>query len=289
MACSAGDVSAVVCARDAGRTIGACLRSVSAERPGERLLIDGLSRDGTRELAEAAGFRVISDGGLGLGAARQLGLANASRPLIWFVDADVTVPPGTLAIMLVEIADGPVLGAHARMRAAKLDTPFERGTDHHAQSFFNSRRRSPRIPMACALLHREEALRIGFDPGFVGACEDLDFCDRAVKAGLTFAVSRAEVFHAHRSTLDEFMRERMWFGNGGRRMFFKHRELRYILSPASQALRGAFRCLLEGRLDVLPYYPANALFFYAGVVGFGERRRHSREGGVRPPMDQRAD
>lgn len=55
---------------------------------GEILVIDGGSRDGTRELAESEGATVFRDDGRGKGAAIRLAPRRATREIIVFFDAD---------------------------------------------------------------------------------------------------------------------------------------------------------------------------------------------------------
>lgn len=64
----------------------------------EVLVIDGHSTDGTGELANQAGARVIQDNGSGKGAAIRLGIAEAQGEVIVFMDADgshdpISIPP----------------------------------------------------------------------------------------------------------------------------------------------------------------------------------------------------
>ncbi|MCE2881070.1 MAG: glycosyltransferase, partial [Planctomycetaceae bacterium] len=100
------DVTLVIPARDAMRTIGACLDAALAveRRAGSRLarivLVDDGSRDGTRAEAERRGIEVLASGGRGAGAARNIGWRAATTPLVWFVDSDCVAAPDALDALL---------------------------------------------------------------------------------------------------------------------------------------------------------------------------------------------
>ena len=81
----------------------------------EVLVVDGGSRDGTPDRAEAAGARVISSTP---GRARQLGVgAEAARgDVLLFLHADTQLPVGWDAAVRQALADGAVVGGAFRFR-----------------------------------------------------------------------------------------------------------------------------------------------------------------------------
>jgi len=64
---------------------------------GEIVVVDGRSKDATVAVAEAAGARVLTQKGRGLGGALREGLLAASAPWVAVVDADGSHPPEILA------------------------------------------------------------------------------------------------------------------------------------------------------------------------------------------------
>ena len=101
------DVSVLLPARDEAHNITACLDTLLAQQPQDRIeiiVLDDGSSDGTREIAEAAGVRVASGtapppGWLGKPhACRQLAeLARPTSTVLVFVDADVRLEPEAVA------------------------------------------------------------------------------------------------------------------------------------------------------------------------------------------------
>ena len=98
-------VTVVVPARDEEGMIG---EIVDAVRPygDEVLVVDGHSRDRTRELAIQHGARVIQDNGRGKGEALRLAIAQASHEIIVFIDADGSHDPRDIPQLVAPIQAG---------------------------------------------------------------------------------------------------------------------------------------------------------------------------------------
>lgn len=98
-------VSVVILAKDEEETIA---KVVGAARPfaAELLVVDGHSRDRTRELAEQAGARVISDHGRGKGDGYRVGLAAAMGDVVVFLDADGSHDPADIPLLAAPILAG---------------------------------------------------------------------------------------------------------------------------------------------------------------------------------------
>lgn len=72
----------------------------------EVLVVDGHSRDRTREIATAAGARVILDRGKGKGDAIRLALDEAAGDIVVFIDADGSHEPRDIPAMIAPILAG---------------------------------------------------------------------------------------------------------------------------------------------------------------------------------------
>lgn len=82
-------ISAVIIAQDAGKRLTDCLAALSF--CDEIVLVDSGSTDGTIELAERAGARVISSHWRGYGSQKQFAVAMATHDWVLCVDADECV------------------------------------------------------------------------------------------------------------------------------------------------------------------------------------------------------
>lgn len=76
-------------------TIGPVLAAVKPYAD-ELIVVDGQSRDRTREVAEKMGVRVVIDNGKGKGAAIRHGLQLAANPIVVFIDADGSHEPADI-------------------------------------------------------------------------------------------------------------------------------------------------------------------------------------------------
>lgn len=84
---------------------------------GELLVIDGHSTDRTREIAEAAGARVVLDDRKGKGGALRVGAREATRDIVVYIDADGSHDPSVIPEMVAPILrDEADLVIGSRMR-----------------------------------------------------------------------------------------------------------------------------------------------------------------------------
>ena len=96
-----------------GRTLD--LRLSHAGGNIEVIVVDGQSSDGTVDVANAAGARVLSaDRGRGLQL--HTGARAASAPVLWFLHADTIVPPEAVEAILRVFGHQNVVGGNFRLR-----------------------------------------------------------------------------------------------------------------------------------------------------------------------------
>jgi dolichol-phosphate mannosyltransferase len=120
-------VTVVVPARDEEGLIG---EIIDAVRPScdEVLVVDGHSRDRTREIAAAHGARVVLDHGKGKGEALRLALEEATGDIVVFIDADGSHDPRDIPALVAPIAAGQsdlVIGSRGRGGSDELHGTFE--------------------------------------------------------------------------------------------------------------------------------------------------------------------
>ena len=135
--------SVIVAARNAGTTLRACLISLVAQRyhDHEVIVVDDGSTDDTRAIAQSIpGVRVLEAGGGGPSAARNAGVRAAAHDIVAFTDADCTVPPNWLELLVIGLRDSRAAGAGGPQRNVFEEplsgTPGDGGDIEALNAFF---------------------------------------------------------------------------------------------------------------------------------------------------------
>lgn len=124
----ASSVSVVVPARNEARRLPELLRCLATldPTPGEVVVVDDESTDGTAALARAAGVDVVPSppppGWTGKAAACQRGAEESTGDVMVFLDADTTPDPRAVAALAAAARGGELVSAHPRHR---VERPYE--------------------------------------------------------------------------------------------------------------------------------------------------------------------
>ena len=120
-------VTVVIPTRDAEGLVGEIVDTVRPHAD-EVLVVDGHSKDRTREIAAQHGARVILDGGKGKGEALRLALKEAACEIVCFIDADGSHDPNDIPKMVAPIKAGTsdmVIGSRGRGGSDELHGTFD--------------------------------------------------------------------------------------------------------------------------------------------------------------------
>lgn len=217
--------------RDGERDLPVQLAALSRQDPSfgwELVAVDDGSTDGTRRLLEGAvgdglPIRILPSRGVGVGAARNIGVRDANGSLVVFLDHDDEIEPGYLEAMVT------ALRRHEFV-AARLDTktlnpgwvgeyrppPQETSISHDFRPF----------AAGCSLgIRRDVFDRLGgFDPALSGP-EDRDLCFRAALAGVDLVfVPDAVVRYRFRDDLRSIYRQSRRGGRATVELFARYRD-----------------------------------------------------------------
>ena len=218
-------LSVIIPVHNGGDKFRRCLRSLqeSLQKPREIIVVADGDTDESWRLAEEFGthvFRFPSPGGPG--RARNLGAAQARGEILLFIDADVTVPPQAIEM---------VIGAFGR--EPHIDALFGSYDDEPAEPNFLSQYRNllhhyvhqhgrddaSTFWGACGAIRRDVFLSIGgFDQGYARpSIEDIELGYRLKKAGARIKLYKSlQVKHLKRWNLasmlqaDFFQRALPW-------------------------------------------------------------------------------
>ena len=208
------NVTLIIPARDAARTIGACLESVIAIRdqdgsPLARIvLVDDGSRDTTVLEATKRDIEVLASGGRGAGAARNTGLAAATTELVWFVDADCVAAPDALRFLVPHFEGQTVGGVSGTYTIAPKATLLERLI--HEEIMVRHARMSSEVNFLATfnVLYRRSVLvdLQGFDERYLKG-QDAELSFRVLEAGYRLRFERrSAVRHFHADQLRKYLR-----------------------------------------------------------------------------------
>jgi GT2 family glycosyltransferase len=212
-------VSVIVCSRNGARTLRDCFEGLLwLEYPNyEVIVVDDGSTDGAGAIAQEYGFRVIRTDGVGLGAARNIGLEAATGEIVAYLDDDAYPD----SHWLTYLAAAFLTTAHAGIGGPNIPPP---GNGSVADSVANSPggpvhvllsdAEAEHIP-GCNLAFRKSSLQAigGFDPRFRIAGDDVDVCWRLREEGSTLGFSpSAVVWHHRRNSIRAYWRQQRGYG-----------------------------------------------------------------------------
>jgi glycosyltransferase involved in cell wall biosynthesis len=214
-------LSVVVPVRNGGRDFECCLRRLrdSTWTDYELIAVDDGSTDESGALARRMGAIVARhEQPLGPAAARNLGAQLATAPLIFFLDADVAVHPGTLSRGMARFLADPALTAlfgsyDDQPPAPGVVSRFRNLLHHfvHQQGHFQQDARPAHtFWTGCGMIKRQVFLDFGgFDPRLYPrpAIEDIELGYRLTRAGHRIILARDVLAtHLKRWTLREMVR-----------------------------------------------------------------------------------
>lgn len=212
-------VSVIIPYYNAEATLGRTLDSL-AETAGalvEVIVVNDRSTDSSEKVA--MGYPVVAIAMArrsGAAVARNTGASAARAPILFFLDADVEVAPGTLARVQVhlESPDGPdaCFGAYTPLPAPDNFASVYKNIVHH-HTHRTSSRRARTFWCGCGAIRAEVFREIGgFDESYqASSVEDIELGYRLTLAGRRILLDPSmTVRHAKRYTLGSLIRSDFW-------------------------------------------------------------------------------
>jgi len=194
------DISAVVCTMNSIKSIEVCLQSLRDCGVGEIIVVDANSQDGTRQIVDKFADQVLTDPGVGLGVARNLGIAKSQGSLVLNFGSDNVIIPSELGKMVEALSSKKLAGVSAQTRV--------QGDDYLSQSlniWWQTRFKSgPAKVIGTPSLFLGQMLRDNpFDTSRQFS-DDSELCERwSQEFGARFAISEAKVREVGKNTWSE--------------------------------------------------------------------------------------
>jgi GT2 family glycosyltransferase len=220
--------------------------------------------------------RIINNPLRSVGYSRQLGVRMARYSFIMFVDSDVILTPDCISKLFHDLGRNGWAAICASVLSLENDTYWQRAEDANFRLNFNGTGRRSLIGMGATLFRKQVLLMHPFDASCAESSEDTDLFLRLSQAGLILGVSDAVVYHRHRRGFPEVGGRLFRFGIGDARLVLKYKSFRMLIRPLSAMLSYSIRCLLCGRLWLIPYWIVTGCCTFLGMmVGLHRYRRSS--------------
>ena len=184
-------ISVIIPVHNGGTKFRMCLQSLanSVLAPEEVIVVSDGDSDGSWRVAEEFGARVLRiPTRQGPAHARNLGAHTAKSDILFFFDADVTIPKDAISRILDTFQRSPDVAA---LFGSYDDEPFESNFLSQHKNLFHhythqtAKEEASTFWSGCGAIRREVFLAVGgFDDGYHGpTIEDIDFGYRLKKAG----------------------------------------------------------------------------------------------------------
>ena len=118
------DVSVAVCTRNNKENIRDVILSVIDEKPGELIVVDGNSTDGTRDILKELNVKILNDPGKGLALARQIALNTVKGDYICFVGDDNIIIQDGIRLLKQYMIEHDWIGAAFQTRIKDADRNY---------------------------------------------------------------------------------------------------------------------------------------------------------------------
>jgi len=261
-------ISAVICVKNGESSIERTLKSLIKNDVDEIIIVDGKSQDDTIKIAKRYTDKIFSDEGKGLGYARQLGAIKSNGEIVAYIDSDTELPEENLLIeMYKEMKEKNWSAIHAQLiDPFSNKTYWEKGENFHWQMKFNKPGERKSLGTIICLIDRNLILKYKFDRYFTGSSEDGEFYYRIVKAGNRIGVSKFIGYHYHRSTMKEFIKQRIWYGEGVAKIIKKHHIFFLIFSPIFILTSGILLSIKNFKIQFIPFYFIWSLSLLIGIL-----------------------
>ncbi|MFA5363859.1 MAG: glycosyltransferase [Candidatus Bathyarchaeia archaeon] len=191
----------------------------------EVIVVDGNSTDKTQEIVKKYPVKLVIEKRNGLNVARNTGIKCSNGEIVAFTDSDCIVPPNWVTKIVENFKDPKVSGVGGSTIAldGNFVSQYADNSIVRLMPVFNKREELEQVkpffkhPAGCNMAFRRQAAeQVGyFDENIKYGFDEVEFADRICRAGYKIVLDpEVSVWHKHRSTLADFMKQNFQYGKG---------------------------------------------------------------------------
>ena len=245
----------------------------------EVIVVDGNSTDKTREIVKKYPVKLVVEKRKGLNIARNTGIKCAKGEIVAFTDSDCIVPPNWITKIVENFKDPQIscVGGSAKALDNDFISQYADNSIVRLMPFFTKREELEKVkpffrhPAGCNMAFRRKvAEEVGyFDEHIQYGFDEVEFADRICRAGYKMVLDPdVLVWHKHRSTFREFLKQNFQYGKGSGLVLKRNRLKDAVSKWSFLGLMGFISWLLiVGSLTFLTFTSSSSIFFWL-LFGF---------------------
>ncbi|MDY0277632.1 MAG: glycosyltransferase family 2 protein [Acholeplasma sp.] len=266
-----GDISVIICTKDASSTIEMVLDFVKRNNPLEIIVVDANSNDGTREVAKKFEVNIITDPGKGLAYARNMGVEVAKGKYIFFAGADNIMPSGSISSMKDYLLEYNYVGVGALTRLENKNY-LTKCSNKRWESLIKE---GPREVIGTPYMFIGEILKkYKYDPKMTWS-DDSDLGARLAKDGHKVGYSNTVCYEIGVETLKSMRARFKMYGRSDFEYYNKYsstwdirRKLKSVMHPMTIELINPMKRIktVKEKLYYFPFFAYIMFFRYCGWI-----------------------